>query len=84
MFVPEDRIDEASKAADTGFSDSSKDSYHLSKGNTTESLLLNRRKRVCDFDTCMKLKRGCLLTPRNFEKEAATTPLVSSNKINPK
>ena len=32
----------------------------------------------------MKLKWGCLLTPRTFERETATTPLGSSNKTKPK
>ena len=32
----------------------------------------------------MKLKWGCLSTPRNFERKEATTPLGSSKKIKPK
>ena len=84
MFVLEDGIDEVAAAADAGYIGSKKDSYNLSKGNTMESSRLHQRKRVLACDPFMKLKWGCLLTPRNFEREAATTPLGSSNKIKPK
>ena len=70
MFFPEDGIDEATTAAYSGYSVSRKDSYYLSKGNNMESLILHIRKRVCPCDTCMKLKWVCLLTPRDFEREA--------------
>ena len=80
MFVPEDGIDEAAAAAAAGYSGSSKDSYYLSKSNTMESSWLHRRKMACACDPYMKLKWGCLLTPRKFEREAATTPLGSSKK----
>ena len=84
MFVAEDATDEVDTAVGAGYSGRNKNSYYLSKVNTTESSQLHCSNRVCDCDTCMKLKWVCLLTPRNFEREAETIPLGPSIKLNQK
>ena len=80
IFVPEYEINKVSTSADAVYSVSSKDIYYLNKGNTMEILRLQRRKRVCASDPCMKLKWGYLLTHIYFEREEATKPLGSRKK----
>ena len=83
MFLPEDAMNEAIVAADSGDSGSSKDHYYSSMGITIQAYRLLHRERSCGCWPCLELEPDCSLTPVNANLTTGTTPQATSIVITP-